>query len=155
MHWKAYPWASCDLIMAHWLRVNQKPTDRPRNNAAPCQAARTAIAFSLSHPFPSQSSAEQDARTASVTCPAWSFPTNPVLNCSYFLVWMTHSLCCETLGGDCCSLFGSECTASDRLTLIFMCKLPWGSPGSSTWDHGSSGIPRAGNLQQSCFSSAP
>lgn len=48
-------------------------------------------------PFPSQSSAERDARTASVTCPAWSFPTKPVLSCSYFLVWMTRSLCCERL----------------------------------------------------------
>lgn len=48
-------------------------------------------------PFPSQPSGERNARRASVTCPAWSFPANPVLTYSYFLFWMTRSLCCERL----------------------------------------------------------
>lgn len=71
-----------------------------------------------------------------------------VLNDMFLVLW-------ETLGGGCCSLFGSGCTASHGLILISVCKLLWGSHGSSTWDHSSSGIPGAGNLRGSCFSSAP
>lgn len=116
-----------------WPRVNQKPTDRPRNNVAPCRAPESG---QLRHPPASRPAAERDARRAPATCPAWSFRANPVLNCSYFLFWMTRSLCCERRGW----------TASHGLILVFLHKPLRDSRSSSVWAHGSSGIPRAGNL---------
>lgn len=70
---------------------------------------------------------KRDAREGLSNMPWMIFSRQ--LNCSYFVLRMTASLCC----GGCCNLSGSRWATSQSLILIIY-KLLWDRQGSSVWN---------------------